>query len=65
MDPGDDATKLHRGAALLELDIAPDGSVKKVHGQGAAARCAAAVIASLAFPTADEATHVTFTIGYP
>jgi hypothetical protein len=54
-----------RGAALLELDIAPDGSVKKVRGQGAAARCAATVIASLAFPAADAATHVTFTIGYP
>ena len=65
MDPGADSTKLHRGAALLELDIAADGKVKKVHGQGAAARCAAAVIASLAFPSADEATHVTFTIGYP
>lgn len=65
MDPGDDPTKLHRGAALLELDIAPDGRVKKVRGQGAAARCAAAVIATLAFPPADEATHVTFTIGYP
>lgn len=65
MDPGDDPTKLHRGAALLELDIATDGRVRKVRGQGAAARCAAAVIASLAFPPAGEATHVTFTIGYP
>ena len=65
MDPGEDATKLHRGAALLDLDIAADGKVKKVHGEGAAARCAAAVITSLAFPAADEPTHVTFTIGYP
>ena len=65
MGPGEDPTKLHRGAALLELDIAPDGRVKKVHGQGAAAHCAATVIASLAFPAADAGTHVTFTIGYP
>jgi hypothetical protein len=65
MGPGEDPTKLNRGSALLELDIAPDGRVKKVHGQGASARCAAAVLASLAFPAADQATHVTFTIGYP
>jgi hypothetical protein len=65
MAAGEDPTKLHRGAAVLELDIAPDGTVKKVHGDDAAAHCAAAVIASLAFPAAAEATHVTFTIGYP
>ena len=65
MGPGEDPTKLHRGSALLELDIAPDGRVKKVRGEGAAARCAARVLASLAFPAAGEATHVTFTIGYP
>ena len=56
---------VQRGAVLLELDIAADGTVKKVRGEGAAARCAATVIASLAFPAADEATHATFTIGYP
>jgi hypothetical protein len=54
-----------RGAVMLELDIAPDGRVTKVHGEGTTARCVATVIASLAFPAADEATHATFTIGYP
>jgi hypothetical protein len=54
-----------RGAVLLELDIAADGTVKKVRGEGTAAHCAATVIASLAFPAAGAATHATFTIGYP
>ena len=54
-----------RGAVLLELDITADGTVKKVRGEGTAAHCAATVIASLAFPAADTATHATFTIGYP
>jgi hypothetical protein len=56
---------VNRGAVLLDLDIAPDGRVTKVHGEGKGARCAADVIAALAFPAADDATHATFTIGYP
>ncbi|MEO8554339.1 MAG: hypothetical protein ABI678_30395, partial [Kofleriaceae bacterium] len=50
---------------VLDLDIAADGRVKKVHGHGKVARCAAKVIGQLAFPVADGDTHAAFTIGYP
>lgn len=50
---------------VLDLEIAPDGHVVKVHGHGKIARCAAKVIGQLAFPEADGATHAAFTIGYP
>jgi hypothetical protein len=54
------------GAALtLDLDIAANGQVKKVHGHGKIGRCAANVIGQLAFPVADGPTHAVYTIGYP
>ena len=52
-------------ALTLDLDIGPNGQVKKAHAHGKIGRCAANVIGQLAFPAADGPTHATYTIGYP
>jgi hypothetical protein len=56
---------VNQAALTLELDIAPNGHVKKAHAHGKIGRCAANVIGQLAFPAADGPTHATYTIGYP
>jgi hypothetical protein len=55
------------GDKALELDVEIDakGHVKRAHGHGKIARCAANVIGQLAFPASAGATHATYTVGYP
>jgi hypothetical protein len=50
---------------VLDLDIGPDGRVRRIHAEGKAGSCAATVIATLAFPPADGPTHATYTLGFP